>query len=224
MFGLRSARLSFRRSESKITIELFPMVHVGERRFYDETFSEASKCDVILFEGIKSSIGRNLTRSYRWMSLAKLGLVLQPRLTQEHVPGSRLVHADLQPDEFQREWKKAKLYVRTAFFVLAPLYGIWQRLFASRESLAKRGALDDLPSSDEVLQWSPDFEAYGRSIGDARDERLISILEEEIASSGPEGQRIGIIYGARHLRAIIRHLSQNGFRSGKARWVVVIGL
>ena len=224
MFGLRSAWLTFEKGNSSITVHLFPMVHVGEQRFYDETFAEASRCDVILFEGIKSDISRNLSRTYRWLSLEKLDLVVQPRLTHDVVNNARMVHADLESDEFHREWKSVPLYQRIAFFVLAPLYGIWQRTFASRESLAKNMALDDLASSDEILRWSPDFEAFSSSIGDARDKRLIEVLDREIVTSSIEGKAIGIVYGARHMRPVIRHLTERGFRTGKAKWTKIFGL
>lgn len=223
MFGLRTAKLRFERQHPLITILLFPMVHVGEARFYREVFAQAARCDVILIEGIRSSIGSNLTRSYRWMKPRRLGLVTQPDLTSEMAGQSKLVHADLPPDEFHREWKRIKLPLRLGFLLLSPLYGLWQRFFASRESLAKALSLDNLRSSDEVLNWNPDFEAVGRSLGEARDERLVLVLEGEIEAAGSGGKSIAIIYGAQHMRAIVRYLNKQGFRSGKGEWMVVFG-
>ena len=37
MLGLRTARMVFRRSGTAASVTLYPMVHVGDERFYKET-------------------------------------------------------------------------------------------------------------------------------------------------------------------------------------------
>ena len=63
---LRWGRKTFRSPTLSVSFTLFPMVHVGEKAFYQEVFDEAFNHDVTLVEGIRSPIGRQLTRSYRW--------------------------------------------------------------------------------------------------------------------------------------------------------------
>ena len=79
MLGLRTARMVFSSRTSLVSVTLYPMVHVGEEQFYRETYDEAFSHDAVLVEGFRSPVGRNLTRSYRWINFKKLGLVRQPK-------------------------------------------------------------------------------------------------------------------------------------------------
>ncbi|QLC21235.1 hypothetical protein HFP51_02955 [Parasphingopyxis sp. CP4] len=216
MLGLRSARMQFRNGESSISVTLFPMVHVGEQTFYDETFREAFDHDVALIEGVKSPVVRHLTRSYRWTDFEKLGLVLQPKPPPEDEVRSRIVRADLDTDEFHHEWGKVPFRFRIIFYALSPMIGVYRRFFCSRESLARRMSLEDLPSADETLDWNPKFEPINHSILYARDQRLIDCLAAEL-NEGSE-KRIAIVYGARHMRAVIRELSKRRYYSADASW------
>lgn len=221
MWGLRTARLAFRSTASTATITLFPMVHVGEERFYAEVYADAFGHDVVLVEGVRSSVSRNFTRAYRWMNPERLGLVIQPEPPDAGPGAARTVHADLTGEEFEREWREVPWRLRALFALIAPLFGLSQKVFASRERLAKRAAMDDRLSSDEVLRWSPDFEVFHRCVGDARDERLLQCLATELDNAPAEGKRIAIVYGARHMRAVIRELTRRGFYSGKGRWLTI---
>jgi hypothetical protein len=196
------------------------MVHIGEARFYDEVHADALDHDIVLFEGVRSPVGRNFTRSYRWLRPERLGLVVQSKLTPAIATGVRLVHADLDTEEFHREWRKVAWYWRGLAWIAAPIYGVHQRLFATRASIAKRMNLEDLRSADEVLRWTPDLDAFERSIGEARDERLLKCLEAELGAA--EGStRIAVVYGARHIRSVIRELTKLGFRCSEARWLTI---
>ena len=221
MYGLRTARLVFRSSASTATVTLFPMVHVGEERFYAEVYADAFGHDVVLVEGVRSSVSRNLTRAYRWMKPERLGLVIQFKPSAAGPGMARIVHADITADDFHREWRKIPWHLRAAFAVIAPLFGLSQRLFASREGLAEHSAMDDRLSSDEVLSWNPDFEAVHHCIGEARDERLLQCLATEIESAAVGAERIAVVYGARHMRAVIRELTRRGFYSSEARWLTI---
>ena len=56
---------------------------------------------------------------------------------------------------------------------------------------------------------SPETGALARPIWEARDERLIERLRAELNSSEAQPQDLAIIYGARHMRAIVRELTHN---------------
>ena len=103
MLGLRAARLHLKSPNSHRTVTLFPMVHVGEAGFYEQTYKDASSHDVVLVEGVGSEVGRHLTRSYRWIDTGRLGLVVQPRYPSPEVAGARVVLADLTAEEFHFE-------------------------------------------------------------------------------------------------------------------------
>jgi hypothetical protein len=222
MLGLRTARMVFRRNGTPVSVTLYPMVHVGDERFYKETYDEAFSHDVALVEGVRSPVGCNLTRSYRWIKFEKLGLVLQPKAPPPETVAARIVNADLTTEEFHREWRKVPLLLRTFFLFAAPLYGIHRRLFSSRESLARNMCLEDRKSADELLSWSPALEPVNHSILHARDQRLIECLAAEL--EGETEKRVAIVYGARHMRAVLRELTRRGFRSTEASWRTIFSL
>lgn len=222
--GLRSARLAFHKGGSSVSVTLFPMVHVGESRFYREAFDEAFSHDVALVEGVRSAVTRNLTRSYRWIDLERLELVLQPKTPPQAAIAARITTADLSTAEFEQQWRMVPLRYRALFLVLAPLYGIYLRLFGSREVIARRMSLEDLTSAEESLSWDSGFEGVEKAINHARDTRLIECLRAELDIDSDARKRIAIIYGARHMRAVLRELTGQGFVCAEARWHTVFPL
>lgn len=212
----------FRSQGTPISVTLFPMVHIGDERFYKEVYDEAFSHDVVLIEGGRSPVGRNLARSYRWINFRKLGLVRQPKAPPQEAVAARIVNADLTTEEFHREWRKVSLLLRAAFLFGAPLYGIYRRLFSSRESLARNMCLEDRKSTEELLSWSPRFEPVNHSILHARDQRLIECLAVEL--EGATEKRVAIVYGASHMRAVLRELTKRGFRSSEAGWRTIFSL
>ena len=76
IIGVRSAVRQFISSDGKLTVTIYPVLHIGEQQFYDQVYSEALSHDIVLAEGIKSPIVQRITRSYRWLPLKRLNLVL----------------------------------------------------------------------------------------------------------------------------------------------------
>lgn len=106
----------------------------------------------------------------------------------------------------------------------APLTAAYFRWFGSRASLAANLALDDLPSRDETLSWTPEYAALAEVILTERDRRLIEAMREylDLAAGGPP--RVAVVYGARHMRAVIRDLVRGGFHCVATKWVLVFPL
>jgi hypothetical protein len=222
MLGLRTARMVFRSKSSPVSVTLYPMVHVGDDRFYKETYDEAFSHDVALVEGVRSPVGRNLTRSYRWINLEKLGLVKQPKTPSEEDVAAHIVRADLTTDEFHREWRKVSPLIRAAFHFAAPIFGLHRRSFASREILARNMCLEDRKSADEILSWSPTLEPVSQSILHARDKRLVECLATELDTDSEK--RVAIVYGARHMRAVLRELTKRGFQCSDSSWRTIFSI
>jgi len=208
----------FRSRATAASITLYPMVHVGEESFYRDTYAEAFSHDVTLVEGVRSPVVRRLTRSYRWLNLARLGLVLQSRAPTQDMVTARIVKADLSPEEFHRAWRKVPLALRATYFVMMPLVGLHRRLFASRESIAEKLSLEDRRSAEEIMMWSPGLEALNQSVLHSRDARLIECLGAELDAAAGSGKRIAIVYGAMHMRAVLRELTRRGFHCSEAYW------
>ncbi len=224
IFGLRSARLVFRSVNSNVSATLFPMVHIGEPEFYQRVYTDAFSHDVVLVEGVRSPISRYITRSYRWSASGKLGLSVQPSYPKTEVNTSKTLLADISNEQFYVEWKKIPFWQRGLLRLLSPLMGIHHRLFYTRESLAKNMAMEDMPSSDDVISYNPDFAALNNCVLYARDEILTATLRDEIRSAGLKSTRIAIVYGAAHMRAVITELSRNGLSCQSSDWLTIFPL
>lgn len=219
MLGLRSAEMVYRHPKSRVSVTLYPMVHVGERSFYERTYREAFQHDVTLVEGIRSSVGRNLTRAYRWLDPGRLGLVVQPPSPPQNEVSSRIVKADLSAREFLTEWREIALPIRAFISIMAPMMGLYLRFRGSRASLAQRLSLDDLRSSEELLRWQPSLDPLDGALLRARDQRLLECLWKEVENESQK--RVAIVYGAMHVRAVVRELRQREFRPESATWRTV---
>jgi hypothetical protein len=133
--GLRVARLSMASVQSSIEFTLFPMIHVGERQFFQAVYKDAFSHDVVLVEGVRSPIVRRLTRSYRWIEGSKrLNLCIQPPYPRPPLASVTVIHADLSEREFVAIWRSVPLWLRAACYVVPPLIGLRYRWL----SLARR--------------------------------------------------------------------------------------
>lgn len=217
--GLRSARLTFR-SASSTVVTIFPMVHLGEAAFYDAVYRDAGAHDAMLVEGVRSPVVRRITRSYRWVEGARqIALVVQPRPPAQS--RAAIIDADLSRDEFEQHWRNVPLHLRSFLYIAAPAYGLYHRWFGSRGALAKGHALDDLPSRDETLGWTPEFASVDEAIVAARDKRLVEIMGDYLDAARSEPRRLAIVYGAQHMRAVIKELTRRGFHCADSAWMLI---
>jgi hypothetical protein len=224
MIGLRSARITMRRSGSLTEITLFPMLHVAEASFFRAVYEDAYQHDVILVEGVSGPLAKRLTRSYRWMAASpRLGLALQGSAKPARTGSARIVLADLSAEEFGAAWSKIPLWVRVFVHVASRLMGLQRRWFVTRETLAKRLEMDDLTPDDELME-SPEIAALNHAILHARDARLLEHLERELSENPTEGRRVAVIYGASHMRAVVRRLTRLGYYASGTEWMTVFRL
>ncbi len=221
--GLRSARLTFRNVDASITITLFPMIHLGEAGFYEAVYRDAFAHNAVLVEGVRSLAVKRITRVYRWIEGAEqIALVVQPR----HPAHSQatIIHADLSGDEFEQHWRKVPLHLRLMFYVAAPTYALYCRWFGSRALLAKGHALDDLPSREETLGWTPEYASFDEATLIARDKRLVEVMGDYIDAAPTEPRQLAIVYGALHMRAVIKELTRRGFHCADSEWRLIFPL
>lgn len=86
-------------------------------------------------------------------------------------------------------------------------------------------ALEDLPSPDEILLRDEGFEKFDTLLIDERDRRLIAHLQKLHVSHQQDKTIVGIVYGARHIRSVIRFLlGRLNYRVARAEWVTVFDL
>jgi hypothetical protein len=96
---------------------------------------------------------------------------------------------------------------------------------AQEKRLAKNIALDDLPSSEEIILEDEDFEQLYSLLIDERNRRLIEHIAGLEDLHVRDSQQIGILYGAQHMRTAVAFLMQKmDYRVTKAEWVKVFEL
>ena len=224
-FNVRSAVYRLKKDGSALEFLIFPMIHVGSAEFYDEISKRLASCDLILAEGVKSRRGNLLTLSYRIVKhIKRMDLVTQQDGMRVESFRAKILNADIEGEAFDERWSSLPISLRVQLFVLVPIFVVYLFLFGTRETLAENLALDDLPSSEEILSEDDDFEPLDALIIDERDRRLIEhIARLENQQNG--ARQIGIVYGARHMRNTIRFLMQKlNYRIAKAEWVKVFDL
>ena len=220
ILGLRSAKHVLKSHEHAAEVTLFPMVHVGEASFYDDVTADLLQMDIVLLEGIRSPTTRALTRVYRWLPLRRLGLVVQPQIgpTLEKA-GIKVVRADMKPEDFEAAWAGVPRSLKVWVPIAVTLVALWLRLTGTRAKLAKRMNTTDLPSRERVLSAGGVLDPMDALIRDQRDTILIAALRAALEANAQRPVRIGIVYGAAHMPAVVRALPD--FAPTESFWMTV---
>lgn len=224
--NVRSAVYHLTRDGAGPEFILFPMVHVGSKEFYEEIGRRLAACDLIVAEGVASKRASLLTLSYRVVKkIRRMELVTQAEgLNMSRFRG-KVVNHDMEGRAFDERWSSLPLGVRAQVFFLIPVYVVYLFLFGTRETLAEHIAVEDLPTSDEVLFHDEDFEKFDTLIVAERDRRLIESIERLHGSGRRDAQTVGVVYGAAHMRNVTDFLlGRLKYRVAKADWVTVFDL
>jgi hypothetical protein len=197
------------------------MIHIGSADYYNQVRARLHDCDVILFEGVRTLRSQVITLSYRLIARRRrLGLVVQRRASLFSGMRARLVHADVAPGEFNENWLRIPLRIRIAIMIIAPLYGAYQFITATRESIGRKLKTEDLPSSDEVLRREV-RPGLDEAILDNRDAKLVASIESLVTDAHAEAT-IGIVYGAAHMKAVTAVLMEKyHYRVTESEWLTV---
>ena len=225
-FNVRSAVYHLKKDGAGLEILLFPMLHVGSKEFYDEVSRRLSACDLILMEGVNSRKGNALTLSYSVVKkIRRLDFVTQRDGMKISGLRDKIINADMDGRAFDERWSALPLGLRAQLFLLVPFWVGYLFLFGTRERLAKKMAIEDLPSSDEILFRDESFEKLDTLLLDERDRWLITHLQKLYDSHRQDKKIVGVVYGARHMRNIVRFLlGRLNYRVAKAEWVTVFDL
>jgi len=205
-YGVRSAVRQFNKDKRHPSVILFPMLHIAEARFFDEISSLLEQCDIILYEGVNSQKTQKLTRVYLEMvKNRKHGLVSQHTMSIDKVR-DRLLLADVDGMKLDERWRNLSVFNRWLLPVLAPIIGTYLRWFGSRQTIANYMSLELMKDREELLVHA-DVEELEELIVDWRDKNLLDVLDQQIAKAAQDEKTcIGVLYGASHMRAVIRHL------------------
>lgn len=197
-------------------------MHIGDQEFYDEVLNRVANCDVIMVEGVKSVTSTVIASSYRYaIHNRDLGLVLQPKIKSEDVTG-KIVHADVSTRDFERKWASLRLFTKLQLYTIAPLYGLYLRYFATRESIARRSNTEFAIGRGDLLQ-DEEWDEFDEILVNWRDRELIERLNKEIKKAKLSRKNIAIIYGAEHMRAVVKFLfDTKGYRVESSEWLTIM--
>jgi hypothetical protein len=225
-FNVRSAIYRLEKDGEGLEFILFPMIHVGSQQFYDEVSRRLGKCDLILAEGVDSKKASLLTRSYRIVKrIRRMDLVTQQEGMKVSSFRDKLLNADMEARAFDDQWSTLPLVFRAQIFLVMPVYVIYLFLFGTRETIAENIAVEDLPSSNEVLFQDDDFDKLDALLIDERDRRLIRNIASLHEANGHDKKTVGIVFGAKHMRNVTSFLLHKlKYRIAKAEWVTVFDL
>jgi hypothetical protein len=216
--GLRSAVIELRRKDTPLRFVLFPMLHLGEPSFYEAVTERLRECDLVVAEGIqgKSRTASGLTLSYRLVKRGRLGLVAQ-RLDLQSL-GVQVLYPDMSADELKRHWRRIPLARRLALWLTLPVFIPFVFLFGTRERLAGHMQLED----DHTMGRTDGSDAMDRVLLDERDRLLIDALGAIHEAHGTEPLRVGVVYGAGHMIAVVYGMSARyGYVTRDAEWLTV---
>jgi hypothetical protein len=225
-FNLRAAVYSLKRNSAALEFVVFPMIHVGSREYYQEISRRLSTCDLILVEGVKSKKAAILTLSYRFIKkIRRMDLITQNEGIRLDEFRNEIKNTDLEENAFDERWSSLPIALRLQLFIIVPIFVLYLFLFGTREILAENLALEDLPSSEEVLMEDETLSGLDSLMLDERDRRLIEHIADVNDERAQNSQRVGILYGASHMRSVMPFLMQKlNYRVVDAAWVKVFDL
>jgi hypothetical protein len=222
-FSVRSAVYHLKKDD-EVEFVLFPMIHVGTQKFYDDVYERLAKCDLIFAEGVQSKKVNLLTRSYKIIKkIKRLDLVIQTDALRLSDFSEKIVCTDMQGQDFDKDWSKLSWLTRVIIFLGIPIYVVYMLIFGSRELIAENLGMDDLPGRDEIL-YSEDFlEDFRGLLLKKRDDVLLSHINQ-LNENHNKPKVIGIVYGASHMRNIIRFLNEQNYRVVDSEWLMVFDM
>jgi len=225
-FNVRAAVYSLKQDATALEFIIFPMIHVGSREFYQEISRRLATCDLLLVEGVKSRKAAILTLSYRVVKkIRRMDLITQSEGIRVAEFRKEILNVDMEENAFDERWSSLPLTLRAQLFIVVPMFVLYLFLFGTRETLAEHLALDDLPTSEEVLMEGEGLNRLDSLVVDERDRKLIEHITSVNSERSQTSQRIGIVYGAFHMRRVMPFLIEElNYRVVKAEWVKVFDL
>jgi hypothetical protein len=223
VIGVRSAVITFRRTDTPMQIVLFPMLHLGTTNFYKAVAARLRDCQLVVAEGIKgkSATTSLLTMSYRLLGRSRrLGLVVQDlHLDTLGIP---VIRPDMTGEELGSRWRNGvRLLHRVMIIAAVPVFAAGMLLFGTRRVLGRYLALDDLPTREQEITEAA-FEDIDDNILRDRDALLIDALTSLHQERSAEPIRVAVVYGAGHIPAVAAMLvSRLGYHARAAEWLTV---
>ncbi|MFD0785198.1 hypothetical protein ACFQZ8_14930 [Micromonospora azadirachtae] len=225
IIGTRAAVVRLRRPGSQLQFVLFPMLHVASPQFYAAVTERLRQCDVLVVEGVsgRSVLGWALTLTYRVMPANKRSGLVVDSIPYRSL-GIEVINPDVTTVEFARDWRTMPLRHRLLMWCAIPFVVVAQFFGGRKALLSPNVEVNDLPGPHDEAYADDEFtEQIERTLGGTRDERLLAALSELIRTRAAEPIDVAIVYGAGHVPAILRGLSdRHGYRPRTGEWLTVL--
>jgi hypothetical protein len=117
-------------------------------------------------------------------------------------------------------WSQIPAHIRFAILLIAPMYGGYHFLTATKESIGKKMKSEDLESADEIMRadFAPGLD---KAIMTSRDAKHIASIDS-IVNSPATSATVGIVYGAGHMKAVTAALMEkHHYRVNGSEWLTV---
>ena len=119
--GLRSAVHLLESKEASPQFLVIPMVHIGDRSFYEEVARRLGECQTIIYEGVPGFRAKLLIQAYRITARKRsLDLVLQGDALRMSAFNARKIHADVTVAGHSAHWRALPWLHQLGLLVLAP--------------------------------------------------------------------------------------------------------
>lgn len=222
------ARYHFERDgKEPVVVDLIGAVHIGEKDYYEKLNELFKEYDVLLYElvapkgtRIPADGKREETSPITALQVfMKDALRLEFQLQEVDYQAKNFVHADMSPEEFARSMKRLNESPMKMFFQLMQASMAQQAerksqvsdalllaAFFDRENgpvVLKRALAQELGGSDVMLEAlnGPN----GSTILTERNKVALRVMREQIEAGK---NKIGIFYGAAHLKDMHERLSE----------------
>ena len=211
-------------------IHLFPMVHIGDKEFYETVLKKISKCDIILLEGVGGAASKGLEKFYNLAERnPKLGLTFQKNIIQMDALRGEVIQADVLASDFNKKMKQMPFFVKLKLLLAMTFLGTYFRYFATRKEFCNElGAHLEAElriTQDKASRNDAAWQKAKEVILDWRDTHLIDKLNEELEKTLSGSKNIAIVYGAAHMKAVKEHLINNKrYEVDAIEWLNVIKL
>ena len=218
IFDVRVAVYHFIKPQSPHQFITFPMIHVGDPEYYQEITRKLAQCDIVLYEGISSKKVGLVISAYE--SLAKhLDLGLQrEELTKQGLDNVDFIHADLSKQEFEGYWRRIPLHQRMLFKGVVLLAYLTAVVELDKRTLACRLSMDLRDEHPALMLGKKN--KIDELIVKKRDRRLIHHIERQVKLHEGTSKVIGVLYGARHVQAIMKYLlDEQKYEVKDTEWV-----
>ncbi|MET9832611.1 hypothetical protein ABZ078_25640 [Streptomyces sp. NPDC006385] len=222
-YAVRSAVITLRRTGKPLEFVIFPMVHVASPTFYSQVRIRLRECDLIVMEGIRGkSVGVSaLTLAYRFTPWRRRNGLQEQRDELLLPPSVPVVNPDVTAAEAIADLKALPRWSYLLLILAAPVMGLVFALRGPRAFLDEDLVVEDLPSTLRAEMMADD--PVEHAMTDRRDKRLLDALGEIYVERADEPIRVAVVYGARHVPAIVSGLMDRyGYRAREAEWLTVL--